>query len=83
MIVEVYSKNNCIFCTRAKDLLSRKNIPYTEYNIDMNYTREEFLQKFPNAKTVPQIVINGEHIPGYDHLTEWMENYDKSRFLQD
>lgn len=83
MIVEVYSKDNCIFCTRAKDLLNSKGIRYVEYNIDRNFTREEFLQKFPNAKTVPQIVIDGEHIPGYDHLSEWMVNYDKSRFLQD
>lgn len=83
MIAEIYSKDNCIFCTRAKDLLNRKGIQYTEYNIDRNYTREQFLSKFPNAKTVPQIVIEGEHIPGFEQLSEWMVNYDKSRFLQD
>lgn len=83
MIVEIYSKDNCIFCTRAKDLLNRKNIQYTEYNLDRNYTKEQFLQKFPDARTVPQIIIDNEHIPGYEPLTEWMVNYDKSRFLQD
>lgn len=83
MQIEIYSKDNCAFCVRAKNLLAQKGLNYVEYNMNRNYTREEFLAKFPNAKTVPQIVIDGTTVGGFDKLEEWVVNYDKSRFLQD
>ena len=32
----------------------------------------EFLNKFPNSKTVPQIIINNSHIGGYEDLEKWL-----------
>ena len=40
--------------------------------LDQDYTREEFFIKFPNAKTFPQIIINNEHIGGYNELIKWL-----------
>jgi glutaredoxin len=34
-------------------------------------TREEFVEIFPTVKSVPFIIIDGEHVGGYDKLTEW------------
>ena len=34
---------------------------------------EEHLQKFPNAKTFPQIIIDNKHIGGYHELEKWLE----------
>ncbi len=82
-MIELYSKNNCSSCIQAKDLLNRKGLKYVEFNIDTNYTVEELKQRFPDAKTVPQLVINGQRVAGYEQLVEWVDNYDKSRFLQD
>ena len=71
MQVEIYSKNNCIFCDKAKMRLASKNPKI--HMLDKDYTREEFFLKFPNARTFPQIIINGENIGGFHELEKWLE----------
>ena len=70
MKAEIYSKNNCVFCDKAKMRLSKYNP--TIFMLDKDFTREEFFQKFPNAKTFPQIIINNEHIGTYNQLEKWL-----------
>ena len=33
--------------------------------LDVDFTREQMFEKFPSARTFPQITINGELIGGY------------------
>ena len=70
MQVEIYSKPSCSYCDRAKIKLQKYNPKICMLNQD--YTREEFFIKFPNAKTFPQIIINNEHIGGYNELEKWI-----------
>ena len=71
MKAEIFSKNNCIFCDKAKIRLNKyKPIIHM---LDQDYTKEDFFKKFPNAKTFPQIIINDEHIGGYYELKKWLE----------
>ena len=70
MKAEIYSKNNCVFCDKAKMRLSKYNP--TIFMLDKDFTREEFFQKFPNAKTFPQIIINNIHIGTYNDLEKWL-----------
>ena len=37
------------------------------------FVTEDFFEKFPNAKTFPQIILNGEKIGGYHELEKWFE----------
>ena len=71
MEVEIYSKTNCIFCDKAKMRLSKQK-PIIRM-LDMDYTRDDFFKKFPNARTFPQIIINGKNIGGYHELEKWLE----------
>lgn len=66
----VYTKDNCPYCVQAKHLLSKVGFEYSEVKIGVDITREEFLDTFPTAKTVPQIILNGERIGGYTELTK-------------
>ena len=70
MKVDIYSKPNCSFCDKAKMRLAKYNPKIFMLNED--FTREEFFQKFPNAKTFPQIIINNEHIGTYNQLEKWL-----------
>ena len=70
MTAIVYSKPNCPNCTQAKALLSSKGIEYTEIVIGSDITREEFFSVFPEARTVPQIILDEKHIGGYQELTK-------------
>ena len=67
--VEIYTKFACGYCVRAKHLLDRKGVDYTEYDITMGGpNRAEMLERAPNAMTVPQIFIGDYHVGGSDDL---------------
>ena len=42
------------------------------YILDEDFTREELLEKFPHARTFPQIVIDGENIGGYSNFLNYL-----------
>jgi|TARA_R110001583_G_C5455308_1_gene391325 glutaredoxin 3 len=66
--VTIYSSNYCPFCTRAKQLLSSKNIAFNEICVDgNNKLRQEMTQK-SGRTSVPQIWIGEQHIGGCDDL---------------
>ena len=63
--VVIYTGDRCVHCVWAMELLSRKNIKFTEYNIAKDLEkREEMLKKSNGAKTVPQIFIGEQHVGG-------------------
>ncbi len=63
--VVIYTGDLCIHCDWAIDLLNRKNIKFTEYNVAIDASkREEMLKKSNGAKTVPQIFIDEHHVGG-------------------
>ena len=79
MNVEIYTKDGCGYCIRAKDLLESKKVSYKEYKIGPNGVTKEVIQERAGkpVNTVPQIFINGKHIGGYTELVE----YNKSNPL--
>ena len=67
--VVIYTGDLCIHCNWAIELLNRKNIEFTEYNIAKDSAkREEMFKKANGAKTIPQIFIGDHHIGGNDEL---------------
>ena len=73
----IWSKDNCPFCIKAKEMLSLKDIKYEERNISSgNWSREQLLEAVPNAKTVPQIWMHGRYVGGYTELQQYYEDHD-------
>lgn len=67
--VIVYSGQNCPYCVRAKQLLTKKHITFEEYDVRADATaREEMLAKSNGKQTIPQIFIGDKHIGGCDDL---------------
>ena len=67
--VKVYSTTFCPYCVRAKQLLERKGVAYTEVNLDQEEPEVRIeLTKKTNHRTVPQIFINDQFIGGFDQL---------------
>ena len=64
----VWSKPACPFCVKAKNLLKNKGIEYEEKNIAEGFNIQDLLELVPNAKTMPQIWLDYEHLRGYDQL---------------
>lgn len=79
-MITVYTKDNCPFCERAKAFLKAKDIAFDEVHLSEVFdpigipsarkyiTKEQLLEIIPTARTMPQIVIDGEPIGGYNEL---------------
>ena len=75
--VEIYTWQYCPFCIRAKSLLQKKNISFTEHKIDGDDDARAIMAERANGrKTLPQIFINNQGIGGCDDLYE-LENANK------
>lgn len=67
--VEIYTTPICGYCARAKALLDRKGVSYTEINVMQNPDkRVEMEARAHGGRTVPQIFIGGVHVGGSDDL---------------
>ena len=69
-MVEIYGKKRCLFSNSAKQLCIREKLSYTYKQLGKDFTKEEFYEKFPGAKTFPQIIMKGEKIGGYTDLVD-------------
>lgn len=69
-MIVIYTKLNCPYCVKAKTFLINKGIEYIETEIGKDISREEFLDTFPNVKSVPHIIIDSTPIGGYNQLVE-------------
>ena len=69
--IEIYTWQYCPFCIKAKTLLNKKNIKFTEYKIDGDEAaRDEMSLRASGRRSLPQIFINDEGIGGCDDLYE-------------
>ena len=66
--IEIYSKDWCPFCSKAKSLLQSKQLEYAEIDITSDLVREQEMIERSGRRTVPQIFIDGESVGGYDDL---------------
>ena len=64
----VWSKDHCPYCVQAKTLLEQKGIEFEEKKIGEGYSKEDLLEAVPNARTVPQIFLDGELVGGFTEL---------------
>ena len=60
----VYTKSGCPNCVTAKALLKSKNLEHEEFDMDNPVIREIFMEKYPEAKQMPQIFINNQRVGG-------------------
>lgn len=72
-MITIYGKPMCPFCDKAKALCETRGFDYEYKTLGTDYTKEELLETFPGARTVPQIVINGQKIGGWDQMVKYIE----------
>ncbi|MFL2696364.1 MAG: glutaredoxin domain-containing protein [Candidatus Actinomarina sp.] len=74
MNVVVYSKSNCVWCDRAKNLLNSVDLSFNEIDLSDDIKRNEFYKKIgEGVKTVPQIFIDDIRVGGFPELVTWFE----------
>ena len=68
MGIVMYSTNWCPYCVRAKAFLQQKGVEFEEINLADDPNVREKIHELTGGSTVPQIVIHGTPIGGYDDL---------------
>jgi len=75
MSTVIWSKDQCMFCDWAKELLESKGIEFEERNISHGpWTREQLQEAAPGSKTVPQIWLHGKYVGGFTELQTYIKN---------
>jgi len=76
--IVIYSKPNCTWCVKAKELMNKLNLKYDEKVLDVDYTRDELKQLMPEnlPLTVPQIFVYNKRIGGYEDFVEYCDNHN-------
>jgi glutaredoxin len=82
-MITIYGKDNCYWCQEAKALAKRYGLEFEYKNTGYEHFRTEMFEKYPDAKTVPQIWWDGRHIGGYNEFTIEIENTLGSHYGQD
>ena len=69
----IYSKPSCGYCLQAKDLLEQNKLEFEYKQLGTHYSLQEFMESFPDARTFPMIVKDGEVVGGYKDLCEYLK----------
>lgn len=74
MKIVIYSKKNCQFCGKAKDLVKKLGLEYTEKSLEKDFGSDpskliEDIGK--KVMSMPQVKIDDELIGGYNQMLEY------------
>lgn len=64
MKIVVYTKQNCPNCVTAKRLLELKRLPFDEVNAEYGTVWRDLLERYPDARQMPQIFIDDQRVGG-------------------
>ena len=72
MKIVIYSKNNCLYCNKAKHLVKSLGLDYTELKLEEFDSPIAMMEHIGKAvRTMPQIKIDGKLVGGYNQLVEY------------
>jgi glutaredoxin 3 len=81
--VVMYTTLWCPYCERARQLLDRKAVAFTEINLEARpAARAEMIERSGGRRTVPQIFVGDIHVGGSDELYALEAAGELDRLLQ-
>lgn len=77
----MYTTGWCPYCARARALLERKGIAWTEIDVEAEPERRSEMIERSGRRTVPQIFIGERAIGGSDELRDLEDRGELDRLL--
>jgi glutaredoxin len=74
MSIEIWGKPACPSCMKAKQLCETRGFKFTYKELGKDFDREEVFENFPEARTFPQIKVNGKGVGGYEQFARYVED---------
>lgn len=69
----VYSKNGCPYCVKIKQVLELAQLQHVVYELNKDFTREEFYAEFGQGSTFPQVIADDSHIGGCTETVKYLK----------
>jgi glutaredoxin len=91
-MIEVFHASICGLCHKTFEFLQSRGLPYHAYEViwdeannrfqDTDHAREMYRRCGAEVDFVPQIFINGQHIPGWRKLEPMIQSGEFERLLK-
>jgi len=69
----VYSKDDCPYCHKIKTVLELTNNKFVVYNLNKDFTKEEFYAEFGEGSTFPQVVCDDQKLGGCTDTVKFLK----------
>ena len=69
----IYTKDGCPYCEKVKQVLDMLNQSYREYELGVDFTREEFYNEFGEGSTFPRVLYNETLIGGCSETVKYLK----------
>lgn len=66
--IEIYTGPGCSHCEQAKALMKQHQLSYNERDVGDPRVMNEFRERLPRARALPQIFADGEHLGSLEDL---------------
>ena len=60
----IYSKIDCPYCEKVKQVLDLTKQSFVVYTLDTDFTREQFYAEFGEGSTFPQVLCDEKKLGG-------------------
>lgn len=72
----VYSKDGCPYCDKISQVLNylkeKNGYSFVKYNLNKDFTREDFYKKFGYGTTFPQVLLNDVRLGGCSDAVQYL-----------
>ena len=72
MIFAVYTKDNCPYCEKIKQVMDLTKLSYVVYNLNEHFDKKSFIDEFGQGSTFPQVVVDGKKLGGCVDTIEFL-----------
>jgi len=60
----VYSKDDCPYCSKVKQVLELTGSNFVVYTLGTDFTKDEFYAEFGEGSTFPQVICDDKKLGG-------------------
>ena len=68
----VYTKDNCPYCEKIKQVMDLTKLSYVVYNLNEHFDKKSFIDEFGQGSTFPQVVGDGKKLGGWVDTIEFL-----------
>jgi len=69
----IYSKPNCQYCQKIKQVMKLTNLTHVIYTLNKDFTEEEFISEFGEGATFPQVVVDDKKLGGCSDTVKFLQ----------